>query len=92
MDEKWWSSMLKGGCEWVTNTSCTKFCISTKGWLGTRWSGGKKHDISGVGKERYTSLCAGYEGSKRNGTRPLRASFCYVVLCKVKLVGTRISR
>ena len=36
-------------------------------------SGGKKHNRSSVGKERYTMLCVGYKGSKRNGNRPLRS-------------------
>ena len=33
-------------------------------------SGGKEHDISSAGEEGYAAICAGYEGSERNGMRP----------------------
>ena len=47
-----------------------------KGDYGSRWDGGKKHDRSGVDKERYVASCAGYEGSKRNRTKSLRTPCC----------------
>ena len=39
----------------------------------SRLSGGKEHDRSGAGKEGYAEICAGCEGSERNGMRPLRS-------------------
>ena len=56
----------------------TRVCIIQKGDKELRRSGGKEHDISGVGNERYDTLCAGCEGSEMNGTRPLRSP-CYTV-------------
>ena len=35
-NEEWWSSVLKGGCLWVTHTSNTRICISTQGWQGAK--------------------------------------------------------
>ena len=29
---KWWSSVLKRDCVWVTHTLSTGICISTQGW------------------------------------------------------------
>ena len=31
MEEEWWSSVLKGGCVWVTHTSNIRVYISTQG-------------------------------------------------------------
>ena len=47
-----------------------------------RWNGGKKHDRSGVVKNRYAALCLGCEGRERNGRKPLR-SLCCAVKSKV---------
>ena len=52
------------------------------------WSGGNDHNISDAVKEKYAALCAGCEGSKRNGTKPLISS-CSTV---VRLVGTGLRR
>ena len=58
MAEEWRSSVLKGGCVWVTHTLNTRICISTQGWKGSRWSGGKEHDRPGAGEEGYAVFCA----------------------------------
>ena len=53
--------------------------LSTLGWLGATRSGGKKHDRSGVSKERHATLCVECEDSERKGTRsPLRSPYCSV--------------
>ena len=44
-----------------------------KGGKGSRRSLGKDYDISGACEEEYAALCAGYEGSERNKTRPLKS-------------------
>ena len=49
-----------------------------KGGKGPRLNGGKGHDRSGTGEERYDALCIGCEGSERNGIRPLISQCCYV--------------
>ena len=59
--------MLKGGCVWVTHTLCT---MDGK---GSRWGEGKEHDRSGAGEEGYAALCAGCEGSERNGMKSIRS-------------------
>ena len=41
-------------------------------------SGSKEYDSSGTGEEEYAELCAGCEGSERNGTRTLRLLLDYV--------------
>ena len=61
----------------VTYILSTEVCIRTKEWQGV-----KEHDRSSAGEEGYAVLCAGCEGIKRNGTRPLR-SLCGT--CKVRV-------
>ena len=62
----------KGLC--VGNTYFKQeFAIVHRGGKGSRWRGGKEHDRSGTGEESYAALYAGYEGSERNGMRPLRS-------------------
>ena len=56
---------------------------------GQYGEGGKEHDKSGAGEEGFPALCAGCEGSERDGTRPL---IPYVVLCNVRLVRAWINR
>ena len=43
---------------------------------GQGQSGGKEHDRSGVGRERYATLLAGGDGTERDGMRPLRLPCC----------------
>ena len=45
-----------------------------KSGKGSRGSGDKEHDRSSAGEERY-GICAGCEGSERDGMRPLRPSY-----------------
>ena len=62
MGEERWSSVLRGGCVWVTHT----------------WSGGKEHDRPGASEEGYAAFCAGCEDSERNGMRHFRSTCCTV--------------
>ena len=48
MGAEWWRYVLNWAYVWVTHTSNTRICISTQGWKGPRWSGGKEHDRPGV--------------------------------------------
>ena len=66
MEEEWCGSVLKAGCVWVTHTL----------GKGPRSSGGKEHNKSGASEHGYAALCAGCEGSERNGMRPLRSPCC----------------
>ena len=36
MGGEWWSSVLKGGCVWVTHTLNIRICISTQKWQEDR--------------------------------------------------------
>ena len=38
-----------------------------------RWSGGKEHDGSGAGEERYAAFFVECEGSESDGTRHLNS-------------------
>ena len=44
----------------------------------TKMARGQDHGKSGPGKEGFSTVCAGCEGSTSNGTRPLR-SLCFTV-------------
>ena len=76
MEGGWWSSVLKGGCMWVTNTLNTSLHIYTR---VARGQDGVEieHDRSGAGEERCAASCVGCEGTKRNGTRTF-SSTCTV--------------
>ena len=62
------SSMLKRDCVEVINTLSRGVYICTQ---GSRWSGSKEHDRFDAGEERYAAVWTGYEGSERNGTKPI---------------------
>ena len=62
----------------------------TRGGKNSRRSGGKEHDRSGASEEGYVALCAGWEGSGRNGTRPLGSPCC--TMQSHRLVGAWIKR
>ena len=44
----------------------------------SRWSGDKEHDRSSDGEEGYAAMCAGCDGSERDGMRHLRPPCCTV--------------
>ena len=52
-------------------------------------SGGNKHDRSGAGEERYAALCAGCDGSERNGVEVYKILMFYYVKLGWWLHGLR---
>ena len=49
-----------------------------KGGKGPRWSGGKEHERSSAGEERYAAFCTEYESSEGNGVGHFGSLCCTV--------------
>ena len=82
--EEWWSSVLKGGCVWVTHTLNTRVVRSQEGVTV------KSMIDLGLVKKDILHYAQGVRSVKGRMGRGL--SDHHVVLCKVRLVGTRIKR
>ena len=77
------SSVLKGGCVWVTHTLNIRICISTQGWQEAK---------SMIDLVLVKDILQSVQDLRAVRGMGRGISDHHVVLCKVRLVGTWIKR